>query len=197
MGVTTEFATLFWLNSGTIVQRQTGRHAMPTITEPTQLRCRDGRWLNTGVPPRRRHEFAALRGWIEELGLAEQCTQYELLKLGDNYDLISIFQLEDDPLAGEVFQAGRDTIAFLGEHLGAQELFTGLQQRGMACGVIYSPEEMMADPHFVERGFPVEIDDGEGGVAVHPGAPYKFSATPWAAQRAPRLGEHQDAIEEW
>jgi crotonobetainyl-CoA:carnitine CoA-transferase CaiB-like acyl-CoA transferase len=192
---TTEFATLWWLNAGETVHRQSGRHANPTPTEPTQVRCRDGRYLNSGVPPRQAREFQALRAWIDELGLRDECSTYSLLELGDQYDLISIFQLEDDPLAAEVFQAGRDTILFLSERLGAQELFVGLQRIGLACGVIYSPEEMLADPHFVERGFPVEIDyDGERH--VHPGAPYRFGATPWRATRAPRLGEHQHLLGE-
>ena len=191
---TTEFATLHWINQGETVHRQTGRHALPSPSEPTQVLCRDGRWLNTGVPPRRGHEFQSLRSWIDELGLADECLSYELLKLGDGYDLISVFQLADDPLAGEVFQAGRDAIEFLSQRLGAQELFIGLQQRGMACGVVYAPEEMMTDPHFVERGFPVEIEYEPGVNHIHPGAPYRFSATPWSARRAPRLGEHQDLL---
>lgn len=196
LNVTTEFGTIAWLNSEQVVRRQTGRHASNAPTEPTQIECADGRWLNTGVPPRRRDEFASLRSWIDELGLAEECPAYELLLLGDGYEQISILQLEDDPLAAEVFQSGRDAIEFLAGHLGAQELFVGLQQRGLACGVIYSPEEMLADPHFVARGFPVEIDDGDGGSAVHPGAPYRFTSTPWRATRAPRVGEHQQLLDE-
>lgn len=187
---TTEFATLWWLNAGETVERQSGRHASPVPTEATQILCRDGRYLNSGVPPRQAREFQALRAWIDELGLTEECPTHALLELGDQYDLISIFQLEDDPLAAEVFQAGRDTIVFLSERLGAQELFVGLQRIGLACGVIYSPEEMLADSHFVARGFPVEIDYGGGETHVHPGAPYHFGATPWMATRAPRLGEH-------
>lgn len=193
---TTEFATLWWLNAEMTVQRQTGRHASPTLTEPTQVRCNDGRWINTGVPPRQAREFQALRAWIDELGLTDECTTLELLKLGDQYDLISVFQLTDDPLAAEVFQAGRDTITFLSERLGAHELFTGLQQRGMACGVVYSPEEMLADPHFVDRGFPVQVDHEPGVSYTYPGAPYRFSDTPWQATRAPHLGEHQALLDD-
>ncbi|MDG2112835.1 MAG: CoA transferase, partial [Actinomycetota bacterium] len=191
---TTEFATLWWLNAEETVQRQTGRHANPTPTEATQVQCRDGRWLNTGVPPRQAREFQALRAWIDELGLSDECTTLELLKLGDQYDLISVFQLADDPLAAEVFQAGRDTITFLSERLGAYELFVGLQHRGMACGVVYSPEEMLADPHFVDRGFSVQIEHEPGVHHTYPGAPYRFTETPWSATRAPRLGEHQTLL---
>ena len=142
---TTEFATLWWLNAEREVGRQTGRHAHIRPTEWTQIRCADGRWFNTGVPPRNKREFAALRTWVEELGLVEECSAYEILKLGDKYERIGLFELDADPLAGEVFQAGRDVIEFLGQRLSAYELFVGLQERGMACGIVYSPEEMMQD----------------------------------------------------
>jgi len=194
---TTEFATLWWLNAEREVGRQTGRHAHIRPTEWTQIRCADGRWFNTGVPPRNKREFAALRTWVEELGLVEECSPYEILKLGDKYERIGLFELDADPLAGEVFQAGRDVIEFLGQRLSAYELFVGLQERGMACGIVYSPEEMMQDPHFVERGFPVDIfyEDRDTSF-THPGAPYRFGRTPWRAKRAPLLGEHQTLIDE-
>lgn len=190
---TCEFATYFWLNQQVDVQRQTGRHALPRISESTQTRCADGRWLNTGVPPRRGPEFAALAGWVAELGLADECPYTELLQLGESYEQIDILHLDADPLGAEVFGAGRDTVNFLAERLGAHELFVGLQSIGLACGIVYSPEEMLADQHFEARGFPVEIDH-DGTPVTYPGAPYKFSATPWHATRAPRLGEHQDLL---
>ncbi|MXY02076.1 MAG: carnitine dehydratase [Acidimicrobiales bacterium] len=192
---TCEFATYFWLNQQIEVQRQTGRHALPQITDATQVQCADGRWLNTGVPPRRGPEFAALAKWVAELGLFEECPYTELLALGEGYEQIDILHLDADPLGAEVFGAGRDTVNFLAARLGAHELFVGLQSIGLACGIVYSPEEMLADEHFVTRGFPVEIDH-DGTAVTYPGAPYKFSATPWRATRAPRLGEHQDLLAE-
>lgn len=193
---TTEFATIYWLNAQTEIYRQTGRHAHHSPTEWTQIECRDGRWLNTGVPPRRKAEFQALRSWVDELGLTDSCPTSALLELGDQYEQISILSLDEDPLAAEVFQAGRATIEFLAEHLDAQDLFAGLQGMGMACGVINSPEEMMADPHFVDRGFPVEIEAVDGSTYTAPGAPYLFGATPWATRRAPALGEDQPLLDD-
>lgn len=190
---TCEFATYFWLNQQIDVQRQTGRHALPLISDPTQVQCADGRWLNTGVPPRRGPEFAALAKWVAELGLFEECPYTELLALGESYEQIDILHLDADPLGAEVFGAGRDTVNFLAERLGAHELFVGLQTIGLACGIVYSPEEMLTDEHFTARGFPVEIDH-DGTAVTYPGAPFKFSATPWRATRAPRLGEHQDLL---
>ena len=194
---TTEFATLWWLNGEQEVQRQTGRHAHIRPTEWTQIRCADGRWFNTGMPPRNKREFAALRMWIEELGLVAECSSYEILKLGDQYERIGVFELDADPMAGEVFQAGRDVIEFLGQRLPAYELFLGLQERGMACGIVYSPDEMIEDPHFVERGFPVDVFyEDRNSTYTHPGAPYRFERTPWMVTRAPHLGEHQVLVED-
>ena len=58
--------------------------------------------------------------------------------------------------------------------------------------MIYTPGEAFADPHFVARGFPVEVEHPElGRTFTYPGAPYRFTGTPWrrppgaAARRAP------------
>ena len=138
-----------------------------------------------------------MRDWIEELGLVENCSAYEILKLGDQFERIGILELDEDPLAAEVFQSGREAIEFLGQRLPAHELFIGLQERGMACGVVYTPEEMIHDPHFVERGFPHRIYYEHLDASYeHPGAPYRFMKTPWAAERAPYLGEHQALLDD-
>ena len=50
---------------------------------------------------------------------------------------------------------------------------------------------MLEDPHFVARGFPVEVEHPElGRTFTYPGAPYKLPASPWRIRRrAPLLGE--------
>ena len=56
---------------------------------------------------------------------------------------------------------------FLAEHLDAYDFFVETQRIGLATGVIYTPGEAMADPHFVARGFPVEIEHPELRPLVH------------------------------
>lgn len=194
--VTTEFASYGWLAAQQTVQRQTGRHATPNPSEPTQVRCADGRYLNTGVPPRRGREFAALLGWIQELGLEDAFSMTPLLELGVDYDVITLTMLHDDPLAGEIFQAGRDAMAFIAANVSAHEAFLGFQARGIAAGVIWSPDEMMTDPHFVERGFPTEVYHEQIDRRVlYPGAPLRFTASPMSIRRpAPKHGEHTDEV---
>ncbi len=194
--VTTEHASYGWLAADQTVQRQTGRHASPAVTDPTQVRCGDGRWLNTGVLPRRPREFAVLLEWIEELGLVEEFPLAYLLELGSQAEHLAPARIAEDPMVAEIFRASREATAFIASRLPAYEAFVGFQQRGFPVGVVYSPEEVMTDPHFVARGFPVAVDHDElGRTVTYPGAPYRFSRTPWAlTRRAPRLGEHNDTV---
>jgi benzylsuccinate CoA-transferase BbsE subunit len=102
----------------------------------------------------------------------------------------------EDPLVAEVFGAGREAIELIASRLPAYETFIGLQDRGLAAGIIYSPEEMMSDPHFVARGFPTEVHQDEIGRSVlHPGAPIRFTATPMGIRGpAPALGAHTEEV---
>jgi crotonobetainyl-CoA:carnitine CoA-transferase CaiB-like acyl-CoA transferase len=70
------------------------------------------------------------------------------------------------------------------------ELFAEAQRRGIPCTPVNTVADLAGDPHLAARGFWVEVDDPELGTVRLPGAPYRLSATPWRAGRAPRLGEH-------
>ena len=95
-----------------------------------------------------------------------------------------------------MFHAGRDALSRIAAALDAYDFFTGGQERGFQCGVINAPEEIMADPHIVARGFPVEVEHPEAGRRIrYPGAPYRFGATPWTVRRrAPLIGEDNEAV---
>lgn len=188
--VTTEFASYTWLVAQATVQRQTGRHAAPRPTQPTQVACADGKYVNTG-PPRKGADFAALAAWIEALGLADEFDEMGVLRLGFEVEHIGMEQMEEHDLIGEIFAAGRAAMFFLAGRLPAYELFVGLQERGMPAGIVYSPEEVAADPHFVARGWVRPVHHVELGRTVgYAGAPIRFPATPPAPLRpAPRLSD--------
>jgi benzylsuccinate CoA-transferase BbsE subunit len=194
--VTTELGSYGWLAARQTVQRQTGRHASPSRTEATQVQCADGRWLNTGVLPRRPKEFSVLLEWLEELGLAQEFPLVSLLELGSTAEHLSPASIAEDPMIAEIFRASREAATLIASRLTAYDAFIGFQQRGVPVGIVYSPEEVIDDPHFVARGFPVTIDhDQLGRPVTYPGAPYRFSRTPWAlTRRAPRLGEHNREV---
>ena len=84
----------------------------------------------------------------------------------------------------------------IADSVSAYDFFVGAESRGLTAGIIYSPEEVMDDPHFRERGFPVEIEHPElDRTLTYPGAPYRFEKSPWRiACRAPRLGQHDEEL---
>ncbi len=194
--VTTELATYFWLVAGHEVQRQTGRHASHRPTDPTQVLCADGRWLNTGVPPRRPAEFKMLRDWLVELDLADAFPKTALLEKGSAYEHIGMAEIKKDPEIGAVFAAGREAVAFIAQHLPALEVFLGFQQRGFPVGAILAPEDVMENPHFIERGFVVDVQhDDLGRSFAYPGPPVRMNGSPsQISRRAPGIGEHTEEV---
>ena len=195
--VTTEAATYVWLVAQLTVQRQTGRHASADQTGETQQLCADGRYVNTGVPPRSPDEYARLLNWLRKLGLEEELPEAVFLEMGANWNgPLDLSLLGKDDTVDAVFGAAREALRLIAERIGAREFFLGAQQAGLAAGVIYSPEEAFEDEHFKARGFqvPVRHDDIDRTV-LYPGAPYRFNASPWRISgRAPRLGQHNDEV---
>ena len=194
--VTTEAASYTWLVAGQTVQRQTGRHAATVLTQDTQVMCRDGRWVNTGVAARMPREYAAIHSWIVDLNLQEAFPEVVFLEMGANMETpLTYDRIGTDPEATAIFMAGRDALGVIAAAVDADAFFTGFQSRGFPVGAIYSPEEAFENDHFKARGFQTPLAHADGTTVVYPGAPYKFSATPWALSRpAPKLGEHNRDI---
>lgn len=194
--VTTEAGSYDWLVARGTVQRQTGRHAAQHATLPTQIECADGRHVNTGVPPTRPEHFREVHGWLGELDLLGAFPEAFLLELGAEREFIDLSKIVEDPELQAIFGAGREAQNLIASRLTAYEFFVGSQRRGLPVGAIYAPEDVFEDPHFRARGFPVEVEHPELGRSfVYPGAPYRFERSPWRiSRRAPRLGEHNDAV---
>lgn len=195
VNVTTEAASYEWLVAQREVQRMTGRHASVNLSTSSIAPAADGRRVHTGVPPRSGKEFASLLGWLEALGWKDDYAESFFLQMGVDRGGVHITELRTDVEATAIFNAGREGLRFLADRLPAYEFFVGAQRCGLAAGIVYSPEEVLADPHFVARGFPVPIHHEEiGRDAVHLGLPFVCQAAPGAVTRAPRLGEHDDEV---
>lgn len=195
--VTTEAASYSWLVARETVQRQTGRHAATVLTGDTQMLCRDGRWVNTGVPPRYPAEFGRMLEWLRDLGQEDTFPEAVFLEMGAGLEKpISYADIGVDEEITAIFGAGRAALMLIAENVDAYDFFVGCQRRGIAVGVIYSPEEAFEDVNFKARGFQVEVEHPELGKTFrYPGAPYKLPASPWRiSRRAPRLGEHDKEI---
>jgi crotonobetainyl-CoA:carnitine CoA-transferase CaiB-like acyl-CoA transferase len=75
-----------------------------------------------------------------------------------------------------------------------QELFHTLSEWRIPCAPVSEPEDLVKDEHYKVRGFFVEINHPVAGTLTYPGAPFKMSLTPWAAGRAPLLGENNEEV---
>ncbi len=194
--VTTEAGSYSWLVAKQTVQRATGRHASPAPTMASQMKCADGRYVNTGVPPRKPPEFAKLLGWLRTLGLEEKFPEAVFLQMGADRQSIDLSRIGQDEELTAIFGAGREAMNFIASRVSAQEFFLGAQRAGLAVGAILSPEEAYEDAHFKARGFQVEVHHPEHGRSFrYPGAPYALQKGAWRiSRRAPRLGEHTEEI---
>ena len=196
VNVTTEAGSYSWLVAHQTVQRQTGRHAGVSPSMPSQIRCKDGRYVNTGIPPRRPAEFGLAHDWLEEEGLVEQLPEAPLLLAGREMASFSLADIMNNEEAQAVFGAGRAAFDLLASNLTAYEFFTKAQGYGFQVGIIHSPEEALEDPHFVARGMQVEVEHPElGRTVTYPGAPYQLKGSPWRiSRRPPLLGEHTEEV---
>jgi crotonobetainyl-CoA:carnitine CoA-transferase CaiB-like acyl-CoA transferase len=76
-----------------------------------------------------------------------------------------------------------------------KELFELFEKNAIPFAPLYNMADEADDPHLGEREFFVTVDRDETGTLKYPGAPYKFSKTPWTLNRpAPMLGEHNEEI---
>jgi benzylsuccinate CoA-transferase BbsE subunit len=71
------------------------------------------------------------------------------------------------------------------------ELYEAAQQRRIPFAPVSTVGDLLASPHLAARGFFATLTVPTAGPVPVPGAPYRFSETPWRLRRpAPRLGEH-------
>ncbi len=194
--VTTEMASYFYLIEQQTVIRQTGRHAMPMMTMPVQVQCKDGRYATTGMPPRSPAGFGALYDWLVESGLEDQLPEAIFLEMARHRESIGFADIGVDDEVTAAFSAARDALQLLAENSTAEGFFEGAQKISITVGAILSPEEAYENDHFKARGYQVEVDHPERDAPVrYPGAPYKLPASPWKiSRRAPALGEHDEEV---
>ena len=188
VNVTTEQATQWWLVAEKTVQRQTGRHALHLPTESIVAIAADGREVHTGFPPRTLDELIKLVRWIDDEGLRDELPLTTLLDLAIEQGGMDLAKLYEDEFTQECFRTCRDAIVLLAEHHTADNFFLLGQRRGFAVGMILSPEETMADPHIVARGFPTPVHQPQlGHTIVHTGLPIRFTGSPGQISAAPTL----------
>ncbi len=193
--VTTEAATYEWLVAQATVQRRTFRHAAVRPTPPRMMPSDDGMTV-IGALPRRASEFQALSQWIVDLGLDAQFDEFFFLEWGVERGGVQIQDVASDPEVAAIYQAGSNGLRLVAAHLPGTTFFLEAQQRGIPAAVLYAPEDVITDEHFVARGFPVDIRHEDLGRSfVYPGAVFRSPASPWKVRgRAPHIDEHAETV---
>ncbi|MEZ4481968.1 MAG: CoA transferase [Dehalococcoidia bacterium] len=74
------------------------------------------------------------------------------------------------------------------------EAVTEAQEIRLPFTEVRTPGEVLADPHYAERGCFVTIDHPGAGPTVQPTGPIRFGRSPWADGPAPMLGQHGEEL---
>ena len=69
------------------------------------------------------------------------------------------------------------------------EIVATAQEIRLPFTEVLEPREVAADPHNIARGSFVTVDHPGAGPILQPGAPMRFSATPWVTRPAPMLAQ--------
>jgi crotonobetainyl-CoA:carnitine CoA-transferase CaiB-like acyl-CoA transferase len=110
-------------------------------------------------------------------------------------------ELADDPryadhkARGERQEELDAVVAAWTRTLPAQSLLDALHAAGVPAGLLYTPADMAADPHFRARASLAEVDDPEVGPLLMPAVAPRLSRTPGGIRwPGPRLGQHTDEV---
>jgi len=145
-----------------------------TILMPTPMKCQDGYIMVSVLNDREWGDLVEFMGnpsWANDERFG---TWLERHLYGD----------EINPRVGEWLQQYRK-----------EESFHQLQAEAIAASPVNTAEEVVMSPQLEHRGFFAEIDHPKAGKLKYPTASYKFSRTPWRAERAaPLLGQHNEFI---
>ncbi len=122
------------------------------------------------------------------------------IEIGLLVQLFNMPELADDPRFTSL--AARDKnikelealVALKMAGLKKQEVFRLAGEWRQLCGYVANLDDLLRDPQYRSRDFWVEIEHPLAGRLQYPGAPVKMTATLWAADRAPLLGEHNTEI---
>jgi len=82
---------------------------------------------------------------------------------------------------------------WLTEH-DAREIVETAQALRMPFALVPTVKDLLDDSHLAARDFFRRIDHPEAGELPYAGAPFRMSETPPAIERAPTLGEHNEAM---
>ena len=113
-------------------------------------------------------------------------------------------ELMQDPRFGDTVERTKpdNAEAFNNEHLlpwllerTMVDAWMASQENRILSGVVFNIADLLADPHFRERGYWQEIDHPVTGKLTYPGSPYIMPESPWSIHSpAPLLGQHNQEV---
>ena len=182
----TELAIPHYIYNGETLLRQTSRHAAPAITQMRLSTSADGVYMLASLSPFEREERAFVE-LADQVGIEHVLRSPEYAEL-EKHDRRAALTYRND-LIGQVV-ASRPAL----------EIFERAQALGLAWSPIRRPEDNLEDRHFAARGSFAEIEHPELGRHLrYPGTVATDGQAPHMhySRRAPRLGEHTNAVLEW
>ena len=76
-----------------------------------------------------------------------------------------------------------------------EQIYHIMQSERVAFSPVNTTRDLLESAHLLSRGYFQDIRHPEAGELRYPGAPYKFSKTPWRADiPAPLLGQHNEEV---
>jgi crotonobetainyl-CoA:carnitine CoA-transferase CaiB-like acyl-CoA transferase len=138
------------------------------------LECRDGWIFLCCVEEHQWHTWVELMGSPEWAGM--ELFENRLTRAA-NWDALKLFLQEwvQERSVNELYRAG--------------------QERRVPLAPVSTMADLLASEHLKSRGFFAVLDHPQAGRVTAPGAPYRFSVTPWEIRRpAPLLGQHNEEV---
>jgi CoA:oxalate CoA-transferase len=165
-----EMTFAFWPYIGMIASRLGQKPIQPLDV----MECKDGYIFICCVEEHQWHAFVELMGRPEWAG--EEIFS-DRLKRAANWDALR-------PLLQE--WVGKQSV---------QELYRKALEHKIPFAPVSTMGDLLSAEHLKARGFFVEIAHPQAGRYRYPGAPVKYSATPWEMRRpAPLLGQHNREV---
>lgn len=160
----------FWPYMGMVASRLGQKPIQPLEV----MECRDGYIYVCCVEEHQWRNFVELMGnpeWAGEELFADR------LKRGVNWDALKVF-LDEWVREQSVL-----------------DLYRKAQARRVPFAPVSTMGDLLSSEHLKARGFFVDITQPVAGTHKYPGAPLKYSRTPWEIRRpAPTLGQHNEEI---
>lgn len=145
-----------------------------------------------------RYLFEASDGWVAVLGFGASGTYDAMMEwMGEEAGPLreepftTKISLRTEPMTDEELATFDATLDAFFRRRTREEIVSGAQARRGGWAPVLTPKELVEHEHLAARDYWVQVDQGEFGKIVYPGAPYKLSETPWQLKGpAPRLGQH-------